>query len=304
MTWTPQQIPDLTGQRFVVTGVTSGIGEQTAWELARRGADVVLAARSRAKLAATRSRIEDDVPDARLTDLLIDVSEMSSVRRAADQLRETGPIDCLINNAGVMATPYTRTGDNFELQLATNHFGPFLFTGLLLDQLAASGAGRVVAVASQAHRFARTAPLADPRREGDYSRWTAYAESKLANLLFTFELDRRARAAGLPIRALAAHPGYSATELVGTGRQVGGRLGGTAIGMVFKTLGQSPEMGAWPTLMAATAELPGSTYVGPDSFAQMRGRPQVVGCTRLAKDPDVAAQLWDLSEQATGIAYP
>ena len=256
MTWTPQQIPDLTGQRFVVTGVTSGIGEQTAWELARRGADVVLAARSRAKLAATRSRIEDDVPDARLTDLLIDVSEMSSVRRAADQLRETGPIDCLINNAGVMATPYTRTGDNFELQLATNHFGPFLFTGLLLDQLAASGAGRVVAVASQAHRFARTAPLADPRREGDYSRWTAYAESKLANLLFTFELDRRARAAGLPIRALAAHPGYSATELVGTGRQVGGRLGGTAIGMVFKTLGQSPEMGAWPTLMAATMAPP------------------------------------------------
>lgn len=305
MTWTPDQIPDLTGKRMLVTGVTSGIGTQTAWELAARGAEVVLAARSRAKLALTRAQIEEAVPGARLHDLLVDLSEMSSVRRAADQARDLGPLDVLVNNAGVMAPPYTRTGDNFELTLATNHFGPFLLTGLLMDQLAASGRGRVVTVASQAHRMARRAPLTDPRRQvGRYSRWNAYAESKLANLLTMFELDRRLRAAGTPVISVAAHPGYAATELMGAGRAAGGERRGAILQGVFQLFGQPPSMGAWPTLMAATAALPGSTYVGPDSFVQLRGNPKIVGATRLARDPVVAAQLWDLSERATGIVYP
>ncbi len=296
MTWTLEQIPPLAGKQMLVTGVTSGIGTHTARELAARGATVILAARSANKLAATRAALSAELPQATFHDLLIDLSEMSSVRRAADQAREFGAIDVLVNNAGVMGAPYTRTGDNFELQMATNHFGPFLLTGLLLDQLAASGDGRVVAVASLMHRFARKAPLGEPRRsEGSYRRWDVYAESKLANLLFTFELERRLRAANLPVKAVAAHPGYSATGLTGSN---------SIMDAFTKAVAQPARMGAWPSLMAATADIPGGTYIGPDSLGQTRGNPKVVGCSALARDTSVAAQLWDVSEQATGIAYP
>lgn len=306
MTWTPAEIPDQTGKRILITGVTSGIGTQTALELARHGADVVLAARSPDKLATTRAALEKEVPGATFKDLIIDVSEMASVRRAAERATELGPIDVLVNNAGVMATPYTRTGDGFELQLATNHFGPFLLTGLLLPQLVSSGAGRVIAIASQGHRLARKAPLGDPRRKGiRYSRWTAYAKSKLADLLFTYELDRRLRAKGLPVIALAAHPGYSATELMGSGRRTGGETGRAAIMQgVFGLIGQPAHMGAWPTLMAATAALPGSSYIGPMNAGQMAGPPRIVSSTKLSHDPEAQRRLWEVSERATGIEYP
>jgi NAD(P)-dependent dehydrogenase (short-subunit alcohol dehydrogenase family) len=208
--WTAADIPDLTGRRALVTGVTSGIGERTALELARHGAEVVLAARSEEKLDRTEADVMAAVPTAVLHRAIVDLADLSSVRRAAGRVAEIGPLDLLVNNAGVMALPYARTVDGFELQFGTNHLGPFLLTGLLLPQLVASGDGRVVTVASQAHRFARRAPLDDPRTpHGRYSRWGAYGGSKLANLMFTFELDRRARAAGLPVRALAAHPGGS-----------------------------------------------------------------------------------------------
>ena len=299
--WTPADMPDLSGRRALVTGVTSGIGERTALELARHGAEVVLAARSETRLARAEADILAAVPGAVLHHAIVDLADLSSVRRAAAGVAELGPLDLLVNNAGVMALPYARTVDGFELQFGTNHLGPFLLTGLLLPCLAESGNGRVVTVASQAHRFARRAPLEDPRStSGRYSRWGAYGGSKLANLMFTFELDRRAGAAGLPVRALAAHPGYSATELVG---KTGG-LGGQIMTAATRLLGQRSDLGALPTLMAATADLPGSTYVGPDGLFQLRGYPWIVAPRRLALDQQAQRRLWELSEAATGIHYP
>ncbi|MBO9522070.1 MAG: SDR family NAD(P)-dependent oxidoreductase [Nocardioidaceae bacterium] len=299
--WTLADLPDLTGKRIVVTGPTAGLGTATARELARAGAEVVLVARSHGKLDDVRRSLEADVPTARFVPVIADLSDLGSVRKGADEVAALGPLDVLVNNAGVMALPYARTVDGFELQLATNHFGPFLLTGMLLPRLAESGDGRVVVVASQAHRLARRAPLEDPRTlHGRYSKWGAYGGSKLANLLFAFELDRRAKAAGLPVKALAAHPGYSATELVGKTGGVGGQIMHAAT----RLLGQPAHLGALPTLMAATADLPGSTYVGPDGLGQMRGYPRIVKARRRAYDADAQRQLWDLSEQATGIRYP
>jgi NAD(P)-dependent dehydrogenase (short-subunit alcohol dehydrogenase family) len=306
--WTPQDVPDLTGRRALVTGVTSGLGEATVIELAGRGAEVVMAARNQDKLAAAMADVRRRVPTAALHPLLVDLADLTSVRRAADAARALGPLHLLVNNAGVMATPYQRTTDGFELQMGTNHFGPFALAGLLLPQLLESGDARVVSVASQAHRMALRAPLEDPRlQHGRYRRWIAYADSKLANLLFTFELERRARAAGLPLKALAAHPGYASTSLMGAGRAAAGegdKLRTRILTGAFALAGQSAEMGALPTLMAATADLPGGTYVGPSGFAQMHGLPKVVGTRKLARDAEAARRLWEISEQATGVRYP
>ncbi|HET6166971.1 MAG TPA: oxidoreductase [Marmoricola sp.] len=300
--WTLASMPDLSGKRALVTGVTSGIGEQTALELARHGAEVVLAARSEERLDATEARIMAAVPKAVLHRAIVDLSDLTSVRHGAVRAAAAGPLDILVNNAGVMATPYSRTVDGFELQFGTNHLGPFLLTGLLLPQLIASGAGRVVTVASQASRFTRRAPLDDPRvHESRYSRWGSYSRSKLANLLFTFELDRRLREQQLPVISLACHPGYSATELMGKSRA--GRSG-QILQAVFALVGQPSSMGALPTLMAATADLPGSTYVGPSNLFQMRGLPTTVRPRRLALDPDAQRILWERSEAAVGLHYP
>lgn len=293
-------MPDLAGRRVVVTGVTAGLGTATALELARAGAEVVLVARSAERLTETRRQLEAAAPAA-YHSVRLDLADLSSVRHGAAQVRDLGPLDLLVNNAGVMALPYSRTTDGFETQFGTNHLGPFLLTGLLLPQLAASGHGRVVTVASNAHWFTRRAPVDDPRVEQRrYSRWGQYGRSKLANLMFTFELDRRARTAGLPVTALAAHPGYSATELVGKAEGPGGQI------MIAAThlLGQRAALGALPTLMAATADLPGSTYVGPDGLGQLRGHPRVVNPRRLALDESAQRRLWELSEAATGIRYP
>lgn len=300
-TWALADLPDLTGKRFVVTGVTAGLGTETARELARAGAEVVLVARSPEKLAKTTAEIGAVAPGAVLHQVRIDLADLSSVRQGAAEIAALGPIDVLINNAGVMALPYARTVDGFEMQLGTNHFGPFLLTGLLLPQLVASGNGRVVALASNAHKIARRAPLGDPRvQSGRYSKWGSYGASKLANLLFTFELDRRLRAVGAPVIALAAHPGYSATELVGKTGGVGGRIMTAATNL----LGQKAEYGALPTLMAATADLPGSTYVGPKNLGEMSGPPVIVSARRKAYDEAAQRTLWELSEKATGITYP
>lgn len=304
--WTPADVPDLSGRTAVVTGVTSGIGEATVLDLATRGATVVMAARNPEKLAATVDDVERRAPGADVHPLVLDLANLASVRQAADEARRFGPVHLLVNNAGVMATPYRRTVDGFELQLGTNHFGHFVLTGLMLPQLVDSGDARVVTVTSQAHRMARRAPLADPRLpQGRYQRWRAYAESKLANLLFTFELERRAREHDLPLKALAAHPGKAATNLMGTGRAhepEGPR--GRILSAAFAVTGQSAEMGALPTLMAATADLPGGTYVGPSGFGELHGMPTVVTPRRLARDRQAARRLWELSERATGLLYP
>lgn len=305
--WTPADLPDLTGKRFVVTGVTAGLGTQTALELAKAGAEVVLVARSPERLAATAAHLGTAVPDATLHSVRMDLADLSSIRTGAAEIADLGPVDVLVNNAGVMALPYARTVDGFEMQFGTNHLGPFLLTGLLLPSLAASGDGRVVAVASQAHRVVRRPKLGDPRvQEGRYSKWGSYGASKLANLMFTYELDRRLRSAGLPVKALVAHPGYSATELVGKTGGFGGRFMTVATNALAKTrlLGQPADLGALPTLMAATADLPGSTYVGPGNLGQMAGLPKVVKPRRTALNEENQRALWELSEKATGIRYP
>jgi len=307
MTWSPEDIPDQTDRTTLVTGCTvGGLGFHVALELARRGGRVVLAGRSSDRLVAAEAAIRAEVPGATLDQVLVDVSDLTSVRLAAAEALRVGPLHCLVNNAGIMATPYARSPDGFEQQLATNHLGPFLLTGLLLPQLVDSGDGRVVAVSSQLHRAARQAPLGDPRNhEGRYSRWPAYAATKLANLMFTFELERRLRAADLPVKATAAHPGYAGTHLVANGR-FGRSAGGVAsiVDAASRALGQPPAAGALPLLMAATADLPGGTYCGPGGPGQARGAPRVVGTSRLARDEQAQRELWATSEQATGIAYP
>ncbi|WP_127479484.1 oxidoreductase [Nocardioides pantholopis] len=307
-TWSPADIPDQAGRTALVTGTTlGGLGHHTALELARRGARVVLAGRSEEKLAATAAAIRSEVPAATPEQLHVDVASLSSVRRAAADAARLGPIDVLVNNAGVMAPPYSRTEDGLELQLATNHLGPFLLTGLLLPQLVASGAGTVVTVSSVMHRVARSAPLGDPRAEqpGRYRRWQVYAQTKLANLLFTYELDRRARAAAVPVKALAAHPGLAGTHLAANG-QFGRATGGAAtiLNAAVRAVSQPAARGAWPTLMAATADLPGATYCGPGGLQEVSGPPRVVSSSQLSHDEDAQRRLWELSERVTGIRYP
>ncbi|GAA1126840.1 oxidoreductase [Nocardioides aquiterrae] len=306
--WDLADLPDQSGRSILVTGPTvGGLGQFTALELARRGARVVLAGRRPEKVAETRRLVLDAVPDAEVEELTLDLADLSSVRRAAAEAAGLGPIDVLANNAGVMAPPYQRTGDGLELQMATNHFGPFLLTGLLLPQLVASEEGRVVTVSSQMHRVARKAPLDDPRvPHGRYQRWPVYAQTKLANLLFTYELDRRLRRAELPVKALAAHPGFASTHLAANG-QYGRASGGRATILDAAIKAVSPntaDEGAWPTLMAATADLPGATYVGPDGFMEWGGHPRVTSSTKQSYDETAQRRLWQLSEEVTGIRYP
>jgi NAD(P)-dependent dehydrogenase (short-subunit alcohol dehydrogenase family) len=228
------------------------------------------------------------------------------VRRAGEAATAYGSIDVLVNNAGVMGTARQVTRDGLDLQLATNHFGPFLLTGLLLPQLLASKDGRVVTVSSTMHRSVRSASLGDPRvHRGVYRKWQVYGRTKLANLLFTYELDRRARSKELPVRALAAHPGFAGTHLAANG-QYGRSAGGiaTILDATIKAVSQPAAHGAWPLLMAATAELPGATYVGPGGLGELGGSPQVVTSTRASHDEHAQRRLWELSEETTGIRYP
>ena len=307
-TWDLARMPDQAGRTIVVTGPSlGGLGHHTALELARRGARVVLAGRTPRKLDETSLAITDEVPAADVVPLVVDLSDLASVRSAGAAAAALGPIDVLVNNAGVMGVSGPRTYDGFETTMATNHFGPFLLTGLLFPQLtAADGGGRVVTVSSQFHRVARCAPLEDPRAETRRSDpWGAYARSKLANLLFTLELDRRCRAAEVPVKALAAHPGFAGTHLAANG-QYGRSAGGIAsiLDATIRAVSQSAAAGAQPTLMAATADLPGGTYCGPSGPGELAGRPQVTLMSKRARDPEAARRLWEISEQATGIRYP
>jgi NAD(P)-dependent dehydrogenase (short-subunit alcohol dehydrogenase family) len=306
--WDPADIPDQAGRTILVTGTTvGGLGHHTALELARRGARVVITGRSPDRLAETERAIRDEAPAAVLETVELDLADLSSVRRAAADVSRLGPIDVLVNNAGVMGTPYRRTADDLELQMATNHFGPFLLTGLLLPQLVASEDGRVVTVSSQMHRIARSAPLQDPvAQHGRYKPWPTYGQSKLANLLFVYELDRRLHRAELPVKALAAHPGFASTHLAANG-QYGRAAGGRASildGAIKLVSPNTAAQGAWPTLMAVTADLPGATYCGPDGFLEWGGRPRVTTSNKLSYDEDAQRRLWELSEEATGITYP
>jgi NAD(P)-dependent dehydrogenase (short-subunit alcohol dehydrogenase family) len=283
-------IPDLAGRSVVVTGANSGIGRSTARALAGAHARVVLAVRDVEKGKAAAATMSGDTEVRQL-----DLASLASVRSFAAGWE--GQLDLLINNAGVMVPPLTRTADGFELQFGTNHLGHFALTNLLLEHVV----GRVVTVSSTGHRLG-SIDFDDLNWERKaYKRWRAYGQSKLANLLFTAELQRRLIAAGSPVLAMAAHPGYAATNLQFHSQRrwmdlvnaVGNRL-----------IAQDEDGGALPTLYAAVADVPGDSYAGPGGFMEQRGAPKLVGRSKAAQDTAVARRLWDVSEELTGVRFP
>jgi NAD(P)-dependent dehydrogenase (short-subunit alcohol dehydrogenase family) len=309
MAWNASQIPDLSGRVALVTGANSGIGLAAAEELAAHGASVLLgcrdAGRGEEALAAVRARRPGD---AAVELVAIDLAALASVRAAAAEVgARPEPLDLLVNNAGVMAPPRRETADGFELQLGTNHLGHFALTGLLWEKLAAAPAPRVVTVTSGAHRIG-SIDFDDLQRRHHYMRWTAYGQSKLANLLFAIELQRRAAAADSPLLSMAAHPGYAATNLQHTGPQLGAgllsKLTAPAWSIANHLAGQSPEDGALPTLYAATEpDLPGGSLIGPSGFASMRGAPALETPSGAALDEETGRRLWAVSEELTGVEF-
>ncbi|MEF2977284.1 oxidoreductase [Subtercola sp. YIM 133946] len=285
--WTAADIPDQTGRTIIVTGANSGLGEAAASALAAHGAHVILACRDTDKGAAAATRMNGDVTVRQL-----DVADLGSVRRFADQ---TGHVDVLINNAGVMATPEQRTADGFELQLGTNYLGHFALTGLLLPKISE----RVVMVSSLAHIIGRI-DHDDPNwRTRTYRRWPAYAQSKLADLMFSYELHRRLHASGSAVRSIAAHPGMARTELHTHTDRVQ-----SALIAALTSVGQNSAKGALPSLYAATS--PNATsgqYYGPGGPGEIRGYPRPAFSTRTARNAAAAAELWDLSETLTGVHF-
>lgn len=298
--WTAEDIPDQSGRVAVVTGANSGLGLETARSLAGRGASVVLAVRNLGKGQTAVDDIRADHGEASLELQELDLASLDSIRGAASELSERHErIDLLINNAGVMYTPNSKTADGFEMQFGTNHLGHFAFTGLLLDRLSSVAGSRVVTVSSMGHKFRSKIDFDDLGAEQGYSRIAAYGRSKLANLLFTYELERRLRAAGAETAALAAHPGGSATDL---GRHF---PGGKLLEPVFRAIAQSAAMGALPTLRAATdPAAQGGQYYGPDGFRETRGHPVLVPSSDRSHDAQTQQRLWAASEDETGVSFP
>jgi len=284
------QIPDMTGRNVIVTGANSGIGRAAASVFAGAGAQVVLAVRDVDRGRAAAAQMPGATEVRRL-----DLASLDSVREFAGAWR--GDISLLVNNAGVMIPPLTRTADGFELQFGTNHLGHFALTNLLLEHLS----GRVVTVSSSLHRSG-VIDFDDLNWERKpYKPSRAYAQSKLANLLFTSELQRRLLAAGSPVLATAAHPGYAATNLQGKSSN---QLLNLLASIGNRTVAQDEEHGALPTIYAAVADIPGDSYAGPGGFMEMRGQPKLVGRSDAAKDAAVARRLWEVSEELTGVRFP
>jgi protochlorophyllide reductase len=301
--WTMQEIPDQTGRVAVITGANSGLGLEAARALAARGATVVLACRSPTNAARAKSEILAVNPRAKLETCVLDVASLHSVRAFATAMQaQFAAIDLLINNAGIMATPQQSSPDGLELQFATNHLGHFALTGLLLPQLSARHGSRLVAISSIAARTGRI-DFEDLMGKRRYDAWKAYNQSKLANLMFALELQRWLQRAGLPLSALAAHPGASTTNLFSTpGSYFTKRI---VSPLLSRFLFQPAEQGVLPILFAATSNeaTPGG-YYGPRGFQEMKGPPGPAAIPRQALDTEAAARLWQVSEQLTGISYP
>ena len=298
--WTTDDIPDQTGRVAVITGANTGLGYETARALAEHGAHVVLAVRNLDKGKDAAARITAASPSAGVALQELDLTSLDSIRAAARQLRsDHDRIDLLINNAGVMYTPKSTTKDGFELQFGTNHLGHFALTGLLLDRLLPVAGSRIVTVSSIGHRIRADIHFDDLQWEHSYNRVSAYGQAKLANLLFTYELQRRLALHGTTIAA-AAHPGGSNTELMRNLPPLVAR-----VSAVIEPLFQDPAMGALPSLRAATdPAVVGGQYFGPDGFAQTRGYPKVVASSRKSHDIDLQRRLWAVSEELTGVVYP
>lgn len=303
--WLASNMPPLQGKIAIVTGANSGLGLETTLGLAAAGATVVMACRNPAKAEPALAQLLQKLPQAQLHLMTLDLSDLASVKSfAAECAQRFSHIDLLCNNAGVMALPYQLTRDGFEMQIGTNHFGHFALTGLLLEQLRAAPAARIITVASVAHRGTKGFDLDDPHwQRNAYRRNEAYARSKLANLLFTFELSRRLKASGSTVLAAAAHPGYSATGIVDAA------TAGSAIKRFLAQLGnaliaQPADRGALPSLYAASMpDMQCGEYIGPHGFLQFRGWPTRVGSSVAARDTEKARGLWALSEQLTGVSY-
>ena len=298
--WTAGDIPDQTGRVAVVTGANTGLGLETARELARSNASVVLAVRNLEKGMHAIDDIRADQPNARVELQELDLASLESIRSAADEIGgRLDRIDLLINNARVMYTARLKTADGFEMQFGTNHLGHFAWTNLLLTHLLTVEGSRIVTVSSVGHRIRSRIDFDDLQAEKRYSRVAAYGRSKLANLLFTYELQRRLGAAGAKTAALAAHPGGSDTELA---RHIPGARFLTPL---FGPLTQSAAMGALPTLRAASdPSATGGQYYGPDGFMETRGHPVVVESSDRSHDSDTQERLWAVSEELTGVSFP
>ena len=306
--WTADDIPDQSGKAALVTGGNSGLGYQTVLQLARKGARVLLAARDRARGTAALERLGAEAPGSQAELAQIDLADLASVERfAAGFLAGGRDLGLLVNNAGVMAIPHRETtAQGYERQFGTNHLGHFALTGRLLPVLARTPGSRVVTVSSNQHKRANGIDFGDLQAEHSYRPWGAYAQSKLANAMFTLELDRRLRAAGLDIISAGAHPGFAHTSLQVTGPRSGGTsLVARGMGLATRLFAQPARDGALPTLYAATAaDVHGGEYFGPDGPGEMRGHhPRLVQFSAATHDQAAAARLWAVSEELTGVTF-
>lgn len=305
MRFTFEQIPPLEHKTILITGANSGLGFESAKALAQRGARVIVAARTAEKAEAAIAALRAEQPSAKLAPLVLDLAELASVRSAAREVNARyDRLDVLLNNAGVMATPYARTRDGFELQFGTNHLGHFALTGSLFELLSRTPDARVVNVSSGAHRLGKLR-FDDPHWEHGYAKWPAYGMSKLANLLFTYELARRVAIAGLSLRSVAAHPGYAATNLQYRGLELANaRFAERVTRVVNPLLGQSAAEGALPQIFAAVASgVDNGDYLGPSRWFEARGQPKKVASNARSHDADAMRKLWELSEQLTGVRF-
>ncbi|TXI09858.1 MAG: SDR family NAD(P)-dependent oxidoreductase [Rhizobium sp.] len=305
--WTKQDIPSLKGKTAIVTGANSGLGLETSAELARAGATVIMACRDPRRAEGALAEVRSRAPKAKVSTMALDLADLKSIRAfAAAFKRKHKKLHILCNNAGVMHLPYQKTRDGFEMQMGTNHLGHFALTGLLFDLLDATPGARIVSVASVAHLFTRGLNLNDINWERrPYNKADAYGKSKLANLMFHYELTRRLKNAGSRAMSVAAHPGYSATNIGFGSKEKTPRLKRLAMNVGNRLIAQPAHMGALPTLYAATVQhvQPGD-YIGPDGwFMQFRGYPKNVAARPAARDPRQAAALWALSEELTGVKF-
>jgi NAD(P)-dependent dehydrogenase (short-subunit alcohol dehydrogenase family) len=302
--WT--DIPDQSGRSVVITGANSGIGFEATKAFARKGAHVVMACRSVDRGASARDEIRTAVDGASLSVMELDLADLGSIRSFVDTFeREHSALHVLCNNAGVMAIPRRETADGFELQLGVNHLGHFALTGLLLDRLkGTAGETRVVTQSSGVHERGDV-DFDDLQSDAAYDKWDAYAQSKLANLLFAYELDRRLRATNASVTSVACHPGYAATNLQRRGPEMQGstlRLWAMRVANIL--VAQSAAQGALPMLYAATApSVNGGDYIGPGGFMNMRGAPETQRSSDISYDADRARRLWDVSEDLTGVSF-
>ncbi len=303
--WTTDDIPDLDGRVIVVTGANSGLGLATTRALVDHGAHVVMGCRSMDKAKRAAESIASEGGRGRAEPWSLDLASLASIQEFAERFEsEHDALHALCNNAGVMALPYTKTADGFEIQLGTNHLGHYALTGRLLPLLLATDDSRVVTVSSLMHRVGRMR-WDDLQSERNYRKWAAYGQSKLANLLFTFELQRRLEAVKARTSSLASHPGYASTNLQAAGaRQMGSTWRERLMNAGNRVMAQSAQMGALPSLYALTSDdARGGDYIGPDGPMQMWGHPTTVVATAMARDSELAARLWGVSQSLTGVSF-